>query len=351
MKRYLVPVAIVVALIALLVATGMARKDADKHSWLGVYTQSVDYDIAEAFDLDVRYGAVVNLVVDDSPADKAGLREDDVIIAFNNEKVTDSDDLVDLLIETKPGDNVTLTVIRDGKEQNVAVEVGETPEQEYVVRGQRGVPDVMYFSAGPRAYVGVYLDDLSEQLGDYFGVADGEGALITEVEKDSPAQKAGLKAGDVIVQVEGEKILEADDVGEVIEDYKEGDRVNFTVVRDQRQSQITVEITERKGSPLGYNSYFGPDRAVINIPRMHGLFNGSSSGWFDFEAEFGEEFEAEMRQLAEEMARLKIELKDIDKVEIDRDGIRRDLEELRRELREMKREMESELRELNERKQ
>lgn len=350
MKRYLVPALIVVALVAVLVATGMARKDADKKSWLGVYTQSVDYDLAEAFDLDTQYGAVVNMVVEDSPADKAGVREDDVIIGFNNEKVTDSDDLVDMLIETKPGDKATLTIIRDGKEQTVTVEVGETPDRNYVLRNYGNTPDVWVFPNASRTYVGVYLDDLSEQLGDYFGVAEGHGALITEVDDESPAQKAGLKAGDVIVEIGGEKIFEAEDVGEVVEDYKEGDQVTFTVMRNQRSTQIAVEIGERKDSFYGHN-FFDANRAVINIPRMHGLFNGNFPGQAEFEAEFGEEFEREMRQLAEEMARLKIELKDLDHIDIDREGIREDLEELRRELRETKRQLEAELRELNERKQ
>lgn len=348
MKRIIILATIVLAVIALLVTTGLAKKESSARGWLGVYTQSVNYDLAEAFDLDVQYGAVINEVVEDSPADDAGLREGDVIVSLNKEKITDSDDLNDVMAETQAGDQIEIVINRDGTEQNFTLTAGEAPKDEHTwFHYGSGDPNVWVFPSRPVTYVGIQLMDLNEQLGEYFGITDGEGVLIVEVDEESPAAKAGLKAGDVIVEVDGKKVESASEITAQMEEHESGEQVNYSVVRDRRTSQFTVEVEERKGSSFGHGYMFGPDRAVINVPKLRGLFNSNFPN--SFEAEFGEEFEQEMAQLAEELAKLKLELKDADGIGGGRDELRRDMEELRRELRDLKRELQKELKEMNER--
>ena len=96
-------------------------------AWLGVYTQSVDSDLADAFALSVDHGAIVNEVVKDSPADEAGLREDDIIISLGSDRIRDDEDLIDLVSDQDPGDEVVLKVLRDGKEKEIKVILGKRP--------------------------------------------------------------------------------------------------------------------------------------------------------------------------------------------------------------------------------
>lgn len=346
MKRAYLPVLILVLIAALVGASAMARKELGQKGWLGVYTQSVDYDMAKAFDLEVQYGAVINEVVEDSPAEKAGLADGDVIIALNGEKVTDADDLTDLMVETSPGDRIELTIVRDGKEQTLAVEVGETPVDRDFVWFFGDDADLTPLPKVERPFLGVSLDDLSGQLGDYFGVAEGRGALVTEVEENSPAQKAGLKAGDVITEIDGEKVAEADDVVEILDDHKAGDQVSITAVRDRRAGRYTAEIGSREMPSFGHYSFFGPDKAAIKVPKLRGLYLGDADADDGEYGEAGREFEKEMRELGRELSRMKFEFQGFD-----REEFRKEMQELREELKQLKKELQDELRQLEQDKQ
>ena len=223
MKKPLIFLLIVAVMVSLVVGTAFTKnKSKSDQGWLGITTQSVDDDLAEAFELGVKYGALINSVYDDSPAEEAKLLEEDVIISLNGEKVTDVDDLLDLLEETKVGDNVKLVIVRGGEKKNITVTIDERPMSfnKYAIKNKikniikHGIfydddnDDVKIFKFGDKThgYLGVHLIDLSEQLGDYFGVSDGEGVLISSVEEDSPAEKAGIKAGDVVLTADNEKI-------------------------------------------------------------------------------------------------------------------------------------------------
>src|SRR5574341_626211 len=105
---------------------GKSAKES-KTAWLGVMTQTVDKDISDAFDVDVDYGAIVNEVIEDSPAEKANLEEGDVIISFNGQKVWDSDDLTDFIEESESGAKASLGIIQIGREMTVDVELGSRP--------------------------------------------------------------------------------------------------------------------------------------------------------------------------------------------------------------------------------
>lgn len=289
-------VLVIVALVLVGTATTRSGKSAD--AWLGVYTQSVDADLARAFDLAVEHGAIVNEVVEDSPAEEAGLEDGDVIVAFDGSKVFDADDLLDLIDDSSPGDEIELTISRDGKEKQITVQLGKEPGRK--ARGGWGrlfgrgnvfgvpsmpappaapdLPQIYSFSGGgSRSFLGVSLSDLSDQLGDYFGVEDGRGALITEVEDDSPADEAGLEAGDVIVAIEDEEVDDYDDVIDIVAETEEGDKVVVAVIRDRKELDIEVEIGERDDNVFFYGS--GYDLAPqINIPRIHFDHQGSFGG-------------------------------------------------------------------------
>lgn len=368
MKR-LFTTAITAALLMGLAAAPLNAKPAKKsNAWLGVYTQSVDRDISDAFELDIDYGAIVNEVLGDSPADEAGINDGDVIISFDGQKVWDQDDLLDFLEDKRAGESVALELFRDGKSVTVNVELGNRPRS-------RG-----FFSRSPRApkassrnyvlfdkghgnnhkyrkhkngYVGVSLTPLSDQLADYFGANSDVGVLITEVSDDSPAEKAGLKAGDVIVAIEDEEISDYSDVKEIVGESDQGDKLTFTILRNKRQQKIEVEVGESEGSSFGFRFFTGPDIAVIpgipdipdfdiHLPRVHGrnfVFRSGDDDYFDYS-----EFLEDMGEFKEEMAEFKKEMKDLHwkfkRLEKeDRRELKAELDKLRKELRKMEKKL------------
>ena len=144
---------------------GFSADAKPKSAWMGVYTQTVDDDLAEAFDLKADYGAIVNEVVKGSPADEAGLQEDDIIIKFNGDRVWDSRELTDFVRDHNPGDQVTVTVLRDGAEQELSLTLDRRRASDVswgltVPRAPRApdapeAPHIFSFNAEPRGFVGV----------------------------------------------------------------------------------------------------------------------------------------------------------------------------------------------------
>jgi C-terminal processing protease CtpA/Prc len=309
MKTTLRITLITAAVLALCLSYGTAQtKKAGEKTWLGVYHQTVDKNLAEAFKLPMDYGAIVNDVIDDSPADKAGLEEDDIIIAFNGRRVSDADELTDLVQKANPGDEVTLTIMRDGNRQDIKV-VLASRKQRSVERKSSRAPSFYSFHFEKRGYLGVTLTDLTEQLGNYFGVLHGEGALIQSVENDSPAQDAGLRAGDVIVAIGDEDVEDASDVTKAMREYEEGDEVTVHIIRDKQKMDLLVTVDEVDDGdwPLVLSV---PDMPPMHFkaPNMRGLYKGLSE--MDLNEEDMEDVQAELRELREELQELKRELRE-----------------------------------------
>ena len=317
----------VLAVMALvvLVATGMAKPKADDTPWLGVYTQTLDQKMAKAFDLPDEYGVIINKVVKGSPAAKAGLQEEDVVVAFDNTPVHSASELSDMVDESRIGETVMLTVYRDGKKKQISLDIGARSEGSEEEEGQeeeegnwglympKGGTHAYRFMQRERPYMGVSMSGLSEQLGDYFGVKNGQGALITGVEEDSPAQKSGLKAGDVIVGINDEEVIDPSDVSELVNDMEEGDTATVAIVRNKKDMNVKVEIGETKVSMNLGNLYWTPkddEGLVLDLPKLRRQIPDV----YQYNRQFNsEEFQQEMDQLREELQQLKQELKDLKK--------------------------------------
>ncbi len=236
--------------------------------WIGVYMQDVTPDLAEAFGLSVNKGVVINDVAHDSPADKAGLQPKDVILAWNGATVDNSQTLTELVGDSKVGDNAKLTISRGGKEMDVTVTIGERSEQDLSSRGgtrERYLKQLQN-TIGKMPGIGVSMEPLAGKLGDYFGVRDGNGALITDVAKDTPAEKAGLKVGDVIVKVDDKSVEGPSDVSSAIHEMKKGDKVDLVVVRDKAEKSFSVEVGE-------IDSFGSVDDLEQLMPYFHGGMN------------------------------------------------------------------------------
>lgn len=240
-------------------------------TFLGVHAEDVSKENMGRYNMrDVR-GVGVTEVVKDSPAEKAGLRKDDVILAFNGEPVTSTRKLTRLVSESSADQNVRLTVSRGGSEQEISATLAKREGMNHVFNDKwnkelkekieksfpKGKEGKWVFNMGSHRRIGVSTEQLSKQLAEYFGVT--EGILITSVTENSPAAKAGLKAGDVITAVDGEKVDSPGDVSRAINKKEEGS-ITLTVVRDRSPRSVTV-TPEKMATTMG-------DVRTIVVPRI-----------------------------------------------------------------------------------
>jgi len=258
-------------------------------SFLGVFAEDVSKENMSRYNLREVRGVGITQVAKDSPAEKAGLRKDDVILKFDGENVTSTRKLTRLVSEVAPDQSVRLTISRGGSEQEVSVTIGKRNESINAGAGFRalqGLPGLMtpdgrggnvwkwegpgqggdmVFAFGNNRRIGVSTMQLTKQLAEYFGIVEGQGVLVTSVADDSPAAKAGIKAGDVITAIDGEKVNDAGDVARGINKKKDGE-VTLTVIRKGNQRTITVTPTEAK--PMVAPAGVPQSARRIVIPRI-----------------------------------------------------------------------------------
>jgi len=241
----------------------------DGGGFLGVYGEDISRENMGRYHLNEPRGVGITQIVADSPAAKAGLRKDDVILRLDGENVTSVRKLNRLVSEIAPDHNVRITISRNGSEQEISATMGKRKdlttardlfkEQPKVWKweGPRVTPDKMpnfpnfndnngdlAIVLGNGRRIGVSTMELSKQLADYFGIADGRGVLVTSVSEDGPAAKSGVKAGDVITAVDGEAVDSPGDVARIVNRKKDGD-VTLTIIRNK--SQQTIRVTPRQG--------------------------------------------------------------------------------------------------------
>jgi len=247
----------------------------DGGSFLGIYAENVSRENMARYHMSQVRGVGVTQVVKDSPAEKAGLRKDDVILRIDGENVSSVRKLNRLVSELAPDQSVRVSFSRGGAEQEVTATVAKRSNQSFTGDLLRGDPKVWKFERpdmksfkwegapfnrgdlfdndGNFSFVlsntrriGVSTMELTKQLADYFGITSGKGVLVTSVTDDGPAAKAGVRAGDVITAIEGEEVDSPGDLSRVINRKKEGD-VTLTIIRNKSQQTIRVTPSEAKG--------------------------------------------------------------------------------------------------------
>lgn len=236
------------------------KKIEEKGAFLGIYMEDLNKEMIKKFDYPKSTGVLVTGIVDDSPAEEAGLEENDVIYSIAGKKVKDSKELGKLVGSKEPGDKVKVVVYRDGRKKTFNLALGEKKTAYMTINiddyadmaenihintlGKGGNVWVTStgnaFSVyGGRGRMGVQLHELDADLAPYFKVKEGEGVLVLKVIEDSPAEEAGLKAGDVIVRIDDEEIEEIDDIFEAINESHE---VHVEVEDDGEESEVDVTV-------------------------------------------------------------------------------------------------------------
>jgi serine protease Do len=159
--------------------------------WLGVVIQRVTPEIAKSFGLKASEGALVSDVMEGSPAEKAGLKTGDVITSFNGKQIKDMDQLPRAVASTEIGKKVRLGIIRDGKEVEKEVVIGEMKEEGLRAQGK---PET------EKDY-GLVVQNITPEIGKHLGLKDKKGVIVTDVQPGSPAQEADIRSGDIIKEI------------------------------------------------------------------------------------------------------------------------------------------------------
>jgi serine protease Do len=231
--------------------------DGDGSGWLGIETHEVTADKAKELKLPAEHGVVLGKIIPDSPAAKAGLKENDVVTELNGQRVEGAAQFRRMVREIPAGRTIQLTVWRDGRSQTLSATLGQSEERRQGMKmlaptpgafafrmpDTPVIPDIpsmewnggMLFGGSPR--LGIDAEDLSGQLGTFFGAPDGEGILVREVNSGSAAEKAGIKAGDVITSLDGDRIRS---VGEL--------REKLSAKRDEKDKTVKLGVLRNKSA-------------------------------------------------------------------------------------------------------
>lgn len=258
---------------------GFSSDDFGGGSYLGVDTRDITADRLGDLKLKEEHGVEVTLVDQDAPAGKAGLKEHDVILSINGNQVESVEQLRRMIREIPPGRVVTLGISRDGQSMTLKAQLADrkktftvaTPGKfSFAMPAIPAIPAMPAMPAMPdldvplsivvvhsSARSGLMVENLTPQLGDFFGAKNGQGVLVRSVEKGSRAEKAGFRAGDVIVKVNGESISDSGDFTHAIHGRK-NNSVSVSIIRDKREQTLSLSLPERNQSQMLDESFEAP---------------------------------------------------------------------------------------------
>ena len=203
--------------------------------FLGVSIQDLTQDLAKSFDLKDAKGALVSDVKDEGPADQAGLKQGDIVRMYQGSPVEDAAALQRQVTKTVVGTKVTIRVIRDGRERDLTVTIGEQPDSTKIAKAETGDTDY--------AFAGVAVQDLDRETAKELGVKGTiQGVVVTAVEPDSGAEKAGVMRGDVIREINRQSVKSMKDFEKVSSGLKKGENVLILIDRRGNALFLSAKI-------------------------------------------------------------------------------------------------------------
>ncbi len=242
---------------------GIPSEDSGSASYLGVDIADVTADRMPVLKLKEEKGVEVTMVDQDAPAGKAGIKEHDVIQSMNGAEVDSKSQLQRMIHETPPGRTVTLVLSRDGQPVTVKVQLADRRSEFHVAKDKDDgdfhfemppipnidvdIPNFAVVVVQSSARSGLMVENLTPQLAEFFGAKDGKGVLVRSVEKGSRADRAGLRAGDVIVRVGDQAVHDTSDFTHVFHVRSAGS-VNVELIRDRKPQTLTISLPERRDS-------------------------------------------------------------------------------------------------------
>ncbi|MCZ6777174.1 MAG: PDZ domain-containing protein, partial [Ignavibacteria bacterium] len=290
------------------------NQSSSNRGWLGVSIQDMTPSLASSMGIETEEGALVNEVIEESPAASAGILDEDVIVEFDGRNIYDADDLMRAVRRTKSGKEVDVVVMRKGDKKSLPVTVGKYPRKHksysYSFRTPKA-PRVHGF--GSHRMYGLRLSELNKQLGEYFGAPKGRGVLVEEVEEKSAADEAGFKAGDVVIKAGDKIVWDIEDIWDGLAEYDKGEKANIEILRGGSKKTLSLAVE-------GGGHY-----------RFH-FDCGSGCNWFRGQFFIPDDLERLEEEIRIQLEEIQPELKDLE-IELNRIG--KELKERLRELPEM----------------
>ncbi len=201
--------------------------------WLGVHIQQISPELKDGLKLKDTKGALVADVSPGSPAQKAGIKRGDVVVSFDGTKIEEMDDLPYAVASTPVGKEVVVKVIRKGKTKSFDIKVGELKDEEAVEEGGE-----------PEFNLGMIVEELTPQLARQFDLSETAGVVVVQVERGSAAADAGLRPGDLIVEIDQSSVRDLSDFYDKIHEMKKGVTVPFLVKRGPYTLYLTLKVEE-----------------------------------------------------------------------------------------------------------
>ena len=203
--------------------------------WLGIMIQEVTKELAKSLNLKSEEGALVGDVISGGPAEKAGIQRGDVIIEFNGKKIKKMKELPATVANTPVGKDVKVKVIRESAEKVITVKIGKLPEE------KEASADIVKETNNK---LGMRVQDITPELAKQFGFEKAEGVIVAEVERGSPAFDAGIRRGDVILEIDKTPVKKIDDYEKLIGKKKKGDTLLLLVKRGESTTFFTIKVEE-----------------------------------------------------------------------------------------------------------
>ena len=203
--------------------------------WLGVMIQQVTHDLAENFNLDRPIGALVGQVVPDSPAEKAGIKAGDVIISYSGKEISQMSMLPAMVASTNVGEKAELVLIRDGKKQNITVEIGRMEDEEAILAGTE---------TGTSKKLGITVQEITPKIAESLGIEEVHGLIVNNVDSSSAAAEAGIMRGDILLEINRERVDNITDYKKSLQAAEEKKSILLLIERDHNTRFVVIETNE-----------------------------------------------------------------------------------------------------------
>jgi membrane-associated protease RseP (regulator of RpoE activity) len=256
-----------------------SSEDGGSNSYLGIDIADVTGERLATLKLKEEKGVEVTMVDQDAPAGKAGIKEHDVIMTMNGASVESAAQLRRMIHETPAGRLITLGLSRDGQPLTVKVQLAdrhsEFPGMSHLNNypvvvpnidvhiPEIDMPSINMVVVSQSARSGLTVENMTPQLGEFFGVKNGQGVLVRAVEKGSRADKAGFHAGDVIVKINDQPVHDTSDFTHAVRS-RNGSAINVGVMRDRKEQNLNLTLPERRESGDLFEESFDEDGQVLD---------------------------------------------------------------------------------------
>ena len=346
---------------------GIPSEDSGTPSYLGVDIADITTDRVAPLKLKEEQGVEVTMVDQDAPAGKAGIKEHDVILSMNGTEVESKSQLQRMIRETPAGRTVTLVLSRDGQPLTIKVQLADRRSEFHIAKskdegdfhleipaipnlGDLDIPNFNVVVVQSSVRSGLMVENLTPQLAEFFGARDGRGVLVRSVEKGSCADKAGLRAGDVIVRVGDQRVHDTSDFTHVFHSHSAG-TVNVEVIRDRKAQTLTISLPGRRDSGMLQESFDlremdARSRMALNetqseIARLRPQMDLAEQEIRESSAEMRKSLCEQSRQMREQALRLRQQYgtQIQDQLRKSKEQLRKNEEEMRKQMEQLRRQM------------